>query len=253
MSRFKESPMSTVTYESRNRIAIVTINRPEKKNSLNKEVVNALHAAWLRFANSDDRVAVLTGAGNNAFCAGADLSDIPHDLWRGVPGLGVALDKPVIGAAAGWTIGAGLALLQYTDLLVAAENAKFVYPEAKVGFAGGLIASLAARIPHKIAMELLLLGEPIDAQRAYEAGFVNKVVPVGQQLDAALEYAGKIAANAPLVLSMLKRFVGQTLPKGPTEAAAAARRQVDEVTFSADIEEGIAAFKAKRAPDFQGV
>ena len=114
-------------------------------------------------------------------------------------------------------------------------------------------AELAARIPHKIAMELLLLGEPIGAQRAYEVGFVNKVVPVGQQLDAALEYAEKIAANAPLVLSMLKRFVGQTLPKGPTEAAAAARRQVDEVTFSADIEEGIAAFKAKRAPDFRGV
>ena len=245
--------MSAVTYESRDRIAIITINRPEKKNSLSKEVVSALNAAWIRFAGADDRVAVLTGAGNDAFCAGADLNDVPHDLWRGIPGLGVAVDKPIVGAAAGWTIGGGLALLQYTDILVAAENAKFVYPEAKVGFAGGLIASLAARIPHKVAMELLLLGEPIDARRAYEVGFVNKVVPVGQQLDAALEYAGKIAANAPLVLSLLKRFVGQTLPKGPTEAAAAARRQVDEVTFSADIEEGIAAFKAKRAPDFQGV
>lgn len=245
--------MSAVTYESRDRIAIITINRPEKKNSLSKEVVSALNAAWIRFAGADDRVAVLTGAGNDAFCAGADLNDVPHDLWRGIPGLGVAVDKPIVGAAAGWTVGGGLALLQYTDILVAAENAKFVYPEAKVGFAGGLIASLAARIPHKVAMELLLLGEPIDARRAYEVGFVNKVVPVGQQLDAALEYAGKIAANAPLVLSLLKRFVGQTLPKGPTEAAAAARRQVDEVTFSADIEEGIAAFKAKRAPDFQGV
>jgi enoyl-CoA hydratase/carnithine racemase len=244
--------MPSVTYESRDRIAIVTINRPEKKNSLSKEVVNGLNAAWVRFSGSDDRVAVLTGAGNGAFSAGADLNDIPHDLWRGVPGVGVAVEKPVIGAAAGWVVGGGLALLQYTDLLVAAENAKFVYPEAKVGFAGGLIASLSARIPHKIAMELLLLGEPISARRAYEVGFVNKVVPVGQQLEAALEYAAKLAANAPLVLAMLKRFVGQTLPKGPTEAAGIARRQVDEVTFSADIEEGIAAFKAKRTPNFQG-
>jgi enoyl-CoA hydratase/carnithine racemase len=244
--------MSAVTYESRDRIAIITINRAEKKNSLSKEVVNELNASWIRFNASGDRVAVLTGAGDSAFSAGADLNDIPHDLWRGVPGVGVAVDKPVIGAAAGWVVGGALALLQYTDLLVAAENAKFVYPEAKVGFAGGLIASLSARIPHKIAMELLLLGEPVSAQRAYEAGFVNKVVPVGQQLDAALEYAAKLAASAPLVLAMLKRFVGQTLPKGPTEAAGIARRQVDEVTFSADIEEGIAAFKAKRTPNFQG-
>lgn len=245
--------MSAVTYESPNGIAIITINRPGKKNCLSKEVVNELNAAWVRFNGSDERVAVLTGAGDSAFSAGADLDDIPHDLWRGIPGIGVPVEKPIVGAAAGWVVGGALVLLQFTDLLVAAENAKFVYPEAKVGFAGGLIASLAARIPHKIAMELLLLGEPIGAHRAYEAGFVNKIVPVGQQLDAALDYAGRLASNAPLVLAMLKRFVGQTLPKGPTEAAGIARRQVDAVTFSADIEEGIAAFKAKRAPNFKGV
>lgn len=245
--------MSVVTYEFRGKIAIITINRPEKKNSLTREMVGELNSAWVRFSNSDDRVAVLTGTGNDAFCAGADLDDVPHDLWRAIPGIGAAVDKPIIGAAAGWVVGGGLALLQYTDLLVAAENCKFVYPEAKVGFSGGLISSMSARIPHKIAMELLLLGEPIGAQRAYEVGFVNKIVPVGQQVDAALEWAEKLAANAPLVLALLKNFVQQTLPKGPSEAAAIARRQVDEVTYSADMDEGLAAFKAKRSPDFQGV
>jgi enoyl-CoA hydratase/carnithine racemase len=245
--------MSVITYESRGQIAIITINRPEKKNSLTREMVGELNSAWIRFNDSDDRVAVLTGAGNDVFCAGADLDDIPHDLWRGIPGIGAAVEKPIIGAAAGWVVGGGLALLQYTDLLIAAENCKFVYPEAKVGFSGGLIASMCTRVPHKIAMELLLLGEPIGAQRAYEVGFVNKIVPVGQQLDTALEWAAKLAANAPLVLTLLKSFVEQTLPKGPSEAAGIAKRQVDEVTYSSDMDEGLAAFKAKRAADFQGV
>ena len=244
--------MPEVTYESRGHVALITIDRAQKKNTLTKQVVDELNAAWLRFNASNDRVAVLTGAGDDAFSAGADLSDIPHDLWRAIPGIGVEVEKPVIAAVAGWVIGGGLVLVQFADIVVAAENAKFVYPEAKVGFAGGLIASLSARIPHKIVMELLLTGDAIDARRAYEVGLVNRVVPVGEQVDAALAYAEKIAGNAPLVLALLKRFVGRTLPKGPSEAAGIARGEVDGVTFSRDIEEGLAAFKAKRKPEFEG-
>jgi len=244
--------MSAILYDSRNGIAEITINRPEKHNILTHEVVAGLHDAWVRFNASADRVAILTGAGDKAFTAGANLKDIPHDLWRAVPGIGVKVEKPVIVATAGAVVGGGLVFVQMADLAVAAENTVFSYPEAKVGYSGGLISSLAARIPHKIVMELLLLGGTIDAKRAYEVGLVNRVVPTGRQVEAARELAIEIAANAPLVLSMLKNFVGQVLPKGPTEAAAIARSSVEAINTSHDFREGIAGFLEKRPPAFTG-
>lgn len=246
------SVSSLVTYESRDGIAEITINRAEKYNILTHEVVAGLNAAWHRFNASDDKVAILAGAGDKAFTAGADLKDIPHDFWRAVPGVGVAVEKPVIAATAGLVVGGGLVLVQFADLAVAAENTVLSYPEAKVGYSGGLISSLAARIPHKVAMELLLVGGSIDAKRAYEVGLVNRVVPNGEHLAAARELAAQIAANAPLVLTMLKRFVGQVIPKGPSEAAAIGRAQVEAVNTAADYHEGIAAFFAKRPPEFTG-
>jgi enoyl-CoA hydratase/carnithine racemase len=244
--------MSAVTYESRNGIAEITLNRPEKYNIITGEVVAELAAAWQRFNAGDDRVAILSAAGDKAFTAGANLKDIPHDLWRAIPGVGVVVEKPVIAAISGLVIGGGVVLLQMADLAIAAENTVISYPEAKVGFSGGLISSLAARIPHKVAMELLLVGGSIDARRAYEVGLVNRVVPTGEQLDAARELAARIVANSPLVTSLLKRFVGQVLPKGPSEAAALARAQIEAVNASADFREGIAAFGEKRSPVFTG-
>lgn len=212
-----------------------------------------LHQAWVRFANSpEDRVAILAAAGEKAFTAGANLRDIPHDLWRAIPGVGVPVNKPIIAVTTGLVIGGGLVLVQMADLAVAADNTVFSYPEAKVGFSGGLISSLAARIPHKVAMELLLVGGNLSAQRAYEVGLVNRVVPLGQQLETARELAAQLAANAPLVLSLLKDFVGQVLPKGPSEQAAIARARVLEINASADFHEGISAFNEKRTPTFSG-
>lgn len=242
----------SVTTWSQDRVFIITIDLPERRNALTKEVVEQLHQAWHAFNASDDRVAIITASGDKAFTAGADLDDIPHDLWRAIPGIGVEVNKPVIAAVHGWVVGGGLLFVQFADIAIATENTRFLYPEAKVGFAGGLISSLAARIPHKVVMELVLVGDPLTAQRAYEVGLVNRVVPDGQHLDVALEYARKLADNAPKVLSLLKSFIGRTLPKGPSEAAGVARRDVDAVTFSEDIAEGLAAFKAKRPPVFTG-
>ena len=244
--------MSAILYDSRDGIAEITINRPENYNILTHEVVAGLHDAWARFNAGGDRVAILTGAGDKAFTAGANLKDIPHDLWRAVPGIGVRVEKPVIVATAGAVVGGGLVFVQMADLAVAAENTVFSYPEAKVGYSGGLISSLAARIPHKIVMELLLLGGSIDAKRAYEVGLVNRVVPTGRQVEAARELAIEIAANAPLVLSMLKNFVSQVLPKGPTELVAIARSSVEAIKGSDDFREGLAGFLEKRPPVFTG-
>ena len=101
-----------VTYQSQDRIAVITINRPDKRNALTKEVVERLNAAWLRFNGSDDRVAVIAATGDVAFTAGADLDDIPHDLWRAIPGIGVEVDKPVIAAVSGWVVGGGLLAIE---------------------------------------------------------------------------------------------------------------------------------------------
>ena len=212
--------MSVVSIEERGPVSVIAIDRPEKRNAINKAVAIKLQEAFAAFDRSDQRVAILTGRGGRAFSAGADVTDLP-ELWRCVPTVGITTDKPIIAAVSGWCIGGGLVMAMMCDLLVAAESAKFSYPEGTVGITGGMIAGLAARIPHKVAMEMMLVGEPIDAQRAYQIGLVNRIVPDGREIEEALALAEKIIGLAPLALATMKRFVNDgVLPRGPAELAA---------------------------------
>jgi enoyl-CoA hydratase len=244
--------MSVVSVEQRGPVTILAVNRPEKLNAINKQVALDLQSAFAEFDRSNQRVAILTGAGGRAFSAGADVTDLP-ELWRCVPTVGIVTEKPVIAAVAGWCIGGGLVMAMMCDLLVAAESAKFSYPEAKVGITGGMIAGLAGRIPHKIAMELMLLGEPITARRGYEVGLVNRVVSDGTELDEAIAMANKIVDLAPLALATMKRFVTEhILPKGPSELAARFNAELSAVRNSEDAAEGVRAFKERRRPQYKG-
>jgi enoyl-CoA hydratase len=231
---------------------VIAINRPERRNAICADTALELQRAFGAFDASAQRVAVLTGTGNEAFSGGADVTNLP-ELWRCVPTIGIATEKPIIAAVGGWCVGGAVVMAMMCDLLVAAENAKFSYPEARLGFTGGMIAGLAARLPHKVAMELMLLGRTMDARRAYAVGFANEVVPVGEQVNAALAMARELAGFAPLVLTTLKRFVNDSvLPAGPAERAGRAQRDLARVRESEDGREGMRAFREKRPPRYEG-
>src|SRR6266853_2852103 len=230
---------------------LITINRPERRNAICAETSVLLQKAFQEFERSPtQRAAVLTGAGNEAFSGGADTGNFP-ELWRCIPTVGFETNKPIVAAIGGWCVGGALVLEMMCDLAVAADNAKFSYPEARLGFTGGLIAGLAARIPHKVAMELMLLCRVVDAQRAFNAGLVNEVVPTGQQVAAALKMAREMVEFSPLVLKTLKRFVTDgVLAQGPSEQSGRAQRTLHEVKESEDAEEAKLAVKEKRKAAF---
>ena len=234
-----------------NGTTLITINRPECRNAICAETALMLQKAFQDFERSStQRAAVLTG--NEAFSGGADTGNFP-ELWRCIPTVGFETTKPIVSAVGGWCVGGALVLSMMCDLTVAAENAKFSYPEARLGFTGGIIAGLAARIPHKVAMEMMLLCRVLDPQRAYTIGLVNEVVPTGQQVPVALKMAREMAEFSPLVLKTLKRFVTEAvLAQGPSEQSGRAQRALHEVKESEDAGEAGAAVKEKRKAVFKG-
>jgi len=243
--------MPTVTVEDKGAISIIRINRPERLNAINQDVAVELQKAFKTFdADDAKRVAILSSVGDRAFSSGADVANLP-ELWRAIPTVGYNTDKPIIAATTGWVIGGAIVMVMMCDLMVSTESTVFYYPEAKLGTTAGGISSLATRMPHKLAMEIMLLGSKVPAQRAYDVGFVNRVVPNGEHESAALEMAEELLESAPLVIGALKRLVAEVMPVGPIERMVRISQTIALVRQSEDMQEGIAAYKEKRKPRFK--
>jgi enoyl-CoA hydratase len=249
-----------VLYERRGQVAIITINRPEARNSINHAVREGIFAACHRVeAEPEVQVAILTGAGDRAFCAGMDLKEAAAE-GRGVmprgflPVIGdtVEMTKPTIAAVNGFAMAGGWMFAQMCDLCVAAEHAVFAITEAKVGRGTPWAAPLIGMLPQRVAMEVLLTGEPIGARRLLELGYVNQVVPGPQLMEAALALAERIAANAPLTVRACRELVHMSQEMGRSAALRAARHLFQPVYASEDAKEGPRAFAEKRKPVWQG-
>ena len=260
-----ESP--AVLVERDGHVLVVTLNRPEARNAVNGDLTLGLGQA---LAEADEdieiRAVVLTGAGDQTFCAGADLKAISRGESLNPPGTeawGFAgmvqhpIAKPVIAAVNGTALGGGTELVLASDLAVASETALFGLPEVKRGLiaaAGGVIR-LPAQLPQKVAMHLLLTGEPIDAATALQWGLVNEVVPQAEVLTAALDLAQRIAANAPLSVQGSKQ-VALGLRDGAIASEAQAWVDSDaammRIFTSEDALEGPIAFAEKREPQWKG-
>jgi enoyl-CoA hydratase/carnithine racemase len=255
------SPLAQpVDYRLQGPVAWLTINRPEARNALSAGVRAGLWAGLRRF-NDDNaaRVLVLTGAGDRAFCAGGDLKEmaadgleVPPPDFAPQPGRNIEVAKPLIAAVNGVAYAGGFLLAQSCDLCLAADTARFAITEAKVGRGAPWAAPLPWLIPPRIAMQLLLTGEPISAERAFGVGLVNEVVPAAELRARAQAVAETIAANAPLSVLAAKRTVRLIAEQPLSQAFDAAERIWEPVYRSADAQEGPAAFREKRPPVWTG-
>lgn len=268
--------MSALEVEVRDGIATLTLNRPGTRNAMNPEMVVRLADAWTRIRDDDTiRVAVLTGAGPDTFSAGGDLRTLiplltrtraPADEWderlladqRGVMNAAMlrtpGFPTPVVAAVNGLCYAGGMELALAADLRVAADHARFALSEVQRGLipGGGSVARLPRMVPTAVATELLMLGEPVTAQRAHEVGLVNAVVGAGEVLPRARAMAQRIARNAPLAVAAVRDAVSSA---GGTGLAEAFRREDDAVRRimrSSDAREGARAFAERRDPVYTG-
>ena len=241
-------------------IAIITINRPDQRNCLSREVREGLRAAWQRFeGDAALRIAILTGSGDKAFCAGGDLKEMvetgmkvpPRDMFP-LPYDSIELTKPTIAAVNGHAFAGGWMIAQACDLCVASTNAKFAITEVKVGRGSPWAAPLIHMIPQRIMMEIMLTGKPISAERAYEIGLVNRLAEPGAALDAAIALAQDVLDGAPLSVKAARETVMLATEMGRSAALQAARAAHELTYNSHDAQEGPRAFAEKRKPEWTG-
>ncbi|MBN3793535.1 crotonase/enoyl-CoA hydratase family protein [Burkholderia sp. Ac-20392] len=246
--------------EYRDGIQILTINRPEARNACTKAIAEAIAAELDELERRDDlRAAIITGAGG-AFCSGMDLKGFLKGERPSIPGRGFAgiteapPGKPLIAAVEGYALAGGFEVVLASDLVVASETARFGLPETKRGLvaaAGGLLR-IQHQLPERIALELVLTGDMLDAKRAFEYGLVNRLTPPGDALAVAIELAGKIAANGPLAVAASKRVMRASRDWSTAEMFVRQREITDPVFASRDAREGAAAFAEKRVPQWEG-
>jgi enoyl-CoA hydratase/carnithine racemase len=250
----------SVSYQVRNGVAWLTIERPEARNALNKAVRDGLFDG-VRTFNADDtaKVLVLTGAGDKAFCAGGDLKEMSEDGLTIPPvdfipqfGRNIKVDKPTIAAVNGVAFAGGFLLAQICDLCVAATTAKFGITEAKVGRGSPWAAPLPLMIPRRIVMELVLTAAPLSAARAHEIGFVNRLAEPDELIEVTQALAEQIAANAPLSVAAGKQTTALTAEHPLSTAYELAETLWAPVYLSTDAQEGPRAFNEGRPPQWKG-
>lgn len=269
--------MAILELEIADHIAVVRLNRPESRNALNPELIVRLAQAWDKIrADPEVRVVVLTGAQNSTFCAGFDLATFiplmtgerePEDEWdRTLTEAGVMelagqatlrdtdLERPVVVAANGHAIAGGMEMLLAGDIRLVTPGARLGLSEVRLGLIPGMggTARLARQIPSALAAEIVLTGNPISAERAFEAGLVNRVVAVEQIQDAALEYAKTLANNAPLAVRAARDVLRRSVDISETQALDLERARLEELSATEDAIEGPRSFREKRAPVFKG-
>lgn len=253
-----------VEYEKNGKIAIFTLNRPKAFNSQNLQLLQELHDAMVDFRDDPGLyVGIITGAGDKAFCAGADIKEIlgflkenRNKYWAlpTTPSRGMDIWKPLIAAVNGLALGGGLELTMACDIRIASESALFGVPEVKLGIlpgAGGT-QRLSRMLPWCKAAELLFTGRPIDAQEAYRIGLVNEVVPPDKVMESAMKWAKRISEVSPLAVQAVK----EAMVRGSNMTLDDGLRLEDTLENyllgTEDFEEGTKAFLEKRKPEFKG-
>ena len=249
-----------VLTERRERVLLITINRPDQRNAVNAAVAQGIAAAMDELDGTPElSVGILTGAGKG-FCAGMDLKafvagESPYAEGRGFAGITQrASEKPLIAAIEGFAVAGGLEVALSCDVIVAAKGARLGIPEVKRSLvaAGGALLRLPRVLPRTIAMELALTGDPIDAERAYAFGLVNRLAEPGEAVTVALELAEAIAANGPLALAATKRILNEAVDWPDAEFFTRQGEISGPVFSSEDAREGSVAFAEKRAPVWKG-
>ncbi|KQC09726.1 MAG: hypothetical protein APR62_13570 [Smithella sp. SDB] len=259
--------MPLVLYEKKDRIAYITLNRPEKLNALSPELISELAKIWVTFRDDDEAwVSIFTGAGK-AFCSGVDIASDVEMLtllggkpparvmswmkeapaWRASPTT-YGISKPIIAAINGHCLGGGLWLALESDIRIASEVAQFGVPEPKLGMPASFTALFRHYVPPGIASEMLITCDRINAQRAYEVGLVNRVVSSEHLIQNAIEMAQRICQNSPLAIRAVKELILKSKDMNRTDAMALTDQVMHNLLGSADIMEGFLAFVEKRKP-----
>ena len=254
-----------IDFTIEDKVALITINRPERRNALDEEHYVALSEAWTRVRDDAGiRAAVVTGAGDRAFCAGSDIkSRLPNpsplsEMWLTQKDLivnrGLEIWKPVIGAVNGACMGGGMCMLMATDVRIAVPDAIFALAEVKRGLVPGNGATqrILSQLPYPIAMELMLTGDPINAETAARWGLINRIVAPEKLMESAFEVAQRICRNAPLAVQAAKELAIRARDVDLNTGLRMELVMNRMLWESEDLREGVAAFSEKRPPNFQG-